>query len=45
MKTKKEINHRMMNIFRNSDENSISLNQLETAQVHELEWVLGIRKG
>ena len=45
MKTKKEIQHRMMDIFRNSDKDSVSLNQLETTQVHELEWVLGIRKG
>ena len=45
MKTKKEINHRMMDIFRDSNPDSVSLNELETARVHELEWVLGIRKG
>lgn len=44
MKTKKEINHRIYEIFNNSDDKSVSLTDIESARVKELEWVLGIRK-
>jgi len=43
MRTRKEIQHRMMDIFRNSKPESVSLNDIEVARVHELEWVLGLR--
>jgi hypothetical protein len=43
MRTKKEIQHRMMKIFSDSNPESVSLNVIEVARVHELEWVLGNR--
>ena len=42
MRTKKEIQHRMMDIFRKSNPDSVALNDVEVARVHELEWVLGV---
>lgn len=42
MKTKKEINHRIYAIFKGSDPESVALNEIEQARLHELEWVLGI---
>jgi hypothetical protein len=44
MKTKKEIQMRMMKIFADSDPKVVSLSSEETSRVHELEWVLGIRE-
>ena len=44
IKTGKEIQHRMMDIFRKSNPERVSLNEIEVARVHELEWVLGLRK-
>ena len=43
MKTKKEINRRIYEIFEKSDENSIALTNIESARVQELQWVLGIK--
>jgi hypothetical protein len=42
IKTKKEIQHRISEIFKNSDPNTVSLNEIETARMKELEWVLGL---
>ena len=42
MKTKKEINHRIYEIFNGSDPDSVVLNEIEQARLHELEWILGI---
>jgi len=42
MKTKKEINHRISEIFKESDPDTVTLNKVEQARVHELEWVLGL---
>lgn len=42
MKTRKEIQHRISEIFKNSDPKSVSLNEIETARMKELEWVLGL---
>jgi len=44
MKTKKEIQKRMMKIFADSNPKNISLSDEETVRVHELQWVLGMRK-
>jgi hypothetical protein len=43
-KTNKEINSRIYEIFNNSDDNSVSLTDVESARVQELLWVLGVRK-
>ena len=43
MKTKKEINQRIYEIFKESNPKSVSLNEIELARMHELEWVLGLR--
>jgi len=42
MKTKKEINHRIYEIFNNSNLESVSLSETESTRVRELCWVLGI---
>ena len=42
MKTKKEIKHRINEIFKESDPKTVSLNEVEQARLLELEWVLGI---
>ena len=44
MKTKKEINHRIYEIFDKSDSESVSLSDTESARVQELLWVQGIGK-
>jgi len=42
MRTKKEINHRIYEIFNGSKPESVSLTDVESARVKELEWVLGL---
>jgi len=44
IKTKKEIQHRMSEIFKYSNPNQVTLNEVETARMKELEWVLGLEK-
>jgi len=41
MKTKKEIQHRMMEMLRNGELKDYGV--VEQARVHELEWVLGLK--
>lgn len=43
MKTKKEINSRIYQIFHKSDDKSVSLTDVESARVQELLWVLGAK--
>ena len=42
MKTKKEINHRISEIFEDSDPKTVTLNDIEQARLKELKWVLGL---
>lgn len=42
IKTKKEINHRIYQIFNNSKE--LFLNDIESARITELLWVQGINR-
>ena len=43
MKTKKEINRRIYEIFEKSNPDSAALTPIESARVQELRWVLGVK--
>ena len=43
IKTRKEINHRIYEIFNKSNPSSVGLSDVESARVKELQWVLGVK--